>query len=132
MPFLLSFPRILKMHCSSLFLIGFASLGISRANLNGNDSSFSDCVNDADNRQCWSGPWGDFNITTDYYENTPDTGVIVEVSYSNFHQLIVSIGSLLTMSPFLLTEWKKKCMSTIIHFLALQSRQIGVILSSCM
>lgn len=119
----------------SVFLIaalGFVLLGISRADSDGDDSSSSDCVNDPDNRQCWSGPWGDFNITTDYYENIPDTGVIVEVSDSIFHRLIVSIGLLLTMSPLLLTELKRKCMSSIIHFLALLSRRIGVILLSCM
>ena len=42
-------------------------------------ASAQDCVNDATNRQCWNGPWGNFDINTDYYQNTPDTGEIVEV-----------------------------------------------------
>ena len=62
---------------STFLVVCFASLGISQAG--SDDDNSADCVNDADNRQCWSGPWGDFNITTDYYENTPYTGVVVEV-----------------------------------------------------
>jgi len=37
------------------------------------------CVNSPTNRQCWDGPWGNFDINTDYYENTPNTGKIAEV-----------------------------------------------------
>jgi len=33
------------------------------------------CVNSPSNRQCW----GDFDINTDYYANTPNTGRTVEV-----------------------------------------------------
>jgi hypothetical protein len=33
------------------------------------------CVNSPENRQCW----GEFDIDTDYYEVTPDTGRTVEV-----------------------------------------------------
>ena len=81
----------------SIFLagaLGFASVTISRAlELGPRDNSTSpDCVNDANNRQCWSGPWGNFDINTDYYENTPDTGVIVEVHDSTFHRLIIIIN----------------------------------------
>jgi len=36
------------------------------------------CVNSPQNRQCW----GDFDINTDYYANTPDTGRTVEVEAS--------------------------------------------------
>lgn len=36
------------------------------------------CVNSPENRQCW----GDFDINTDYYANTPDTGRTVEVKAS--------------------------------------------------
>jgi hypothetical protein len=38
--------------------------------------SSSQCVNSPTDRQCW----GDYNINTDYYETTPDTGVTVTVS----------------------------------------------------
>jgi len=34
------------------------------------------CVNSPTNRQCW----GEYNINTDYYQVTPDTGVTAEVS----------------------------------------------------
>ena len=34
-----------------------------------------DCVNRPSNRQCW----GKFNIDTDYYQTTPDTGITREV-----------------------------------------------------
>jgi len=40
------------------------------------------CVNNETNRQCWDGPYGTYNITTDYYKDTPDTGAIVEVLLS--------------------------------------------------
>lgn len=40
------------------------------------------CVNNETNRQCWDGPYGTYNITTDYYNDTPDTGAIVEVLIS--------------------------------------------------
>lgn len=43
------------------------------------DSYCGECVNSPTDRQCWDGPWGSFNINTDYYEDTPDTGKIVEV-----------------------------------------------------
>jgi hypothetical protein len=35
----------------------------------------SSCVNAATNRDCW----GDYNIDTNYYTTTPDTGVTVSV-----------------------------------------------------
>src|SRR5436190_338934 len=88
--------------------LGFASLTISLESDPGDDPPSSACVNDADNRQCWSGPWGNFDINTDYYENTPDTGVIVEVHDSTFHRLIISTGSLLIMSRFPLMELRRK------------------------
>jgi hypothetical protein len=58
------------------------------------DSLSSNCVNDPNNRQCWTGPWGEFNISTDYYENTPDTGEIVEVSqgFFNFLNTVLANG----------------------------------------
>jgi hypothetical protein len=40
-------------------------------------SSSSHCVNSPTDRQCW----GDYNINTDYYETTPDTGVTVTVRF---------------------------------------------------
>jgi hypothetical protein len=36
------------------------------------------CVNSPENRQCW----GEFDINTDYYAITPDTGRTVEVKAS--------------------------------------------------
>lgn len=52
----------------------------SRAKSSGPPSpASSGCVNSPTNRQCWNGPWGNFDINTDYYENTPNTGKIAEV-----------------------------------------------------
>ena len=39
----------------------------------------SECINGPTTRDCWDGDYGTFNITTDYYKNTPNTGRIVEV-----------------------------------------------------
>ena len=61
--------------------IGFFAFSAAQA------SSSDDCVNDPQNRQCWSGPWGQFDINTDYYQDTPDTGKIVEVIDLAFHCL---------------------------------------------
>lgn len=53
-----------------------ASSGMSRGD---DTTSAPQCINGPEDRQCWAGPWGTFDINTDYYENTPDTGRIVEV-----------------------------------------------------
>jgi hypothetical protein len=38
--------------------------------------SHTQCINSPTDRQCW----GEFDINTNYYEITPDTGRTVEVS----------------------------------------------------
>jgi hypothetical protein len=38
------------------------------------------CENSASDRSCW----GDYDLSTDYYTEVPDTGVTVEVSRSRF------------------------------------------------
>jgi hypothetical protein len=37
------------------------------------------CVNSETDRQCWDGGYGTYDVNTDYYKDTPDTGVTVEV-----------------------------------------------------
>jgi hypothetical protein len=49
----------------------------SKAYSSASPSSSSHCVNSPTDRQCW----GDYNINTDYYETTPDTGVTVTVRF---------------------------------------------------
>jgi hypothetical protein len=41
------------------------------------------CTNSPTSRQCWDGDYGTFNVSTDYYMNTPNTGRIVEVFVVN-------------------------------------------------
>lgn len=41
------------------------------------DTSSQECVNSPTNRQCW----GMYDISTDYYSVTPDTGHTVEVNF---------------------------------------------------
>src|ERR1700726_4937781 len=41
------------------------------------------CVNSETNRQCWDGPFGTYDVNTDYYLDTPDTGRTVEVAISS-------------------------------------------------
>lgn len=36
------------------------------------------CENSAEDRSCW----GDYDISTNYYETVPDTGVTVEVCFA--------------------------------------------------
>jgi hypothetical protein len=42
------------------------------------DTSAPLCMNSPENRQCW----GEYDINTDYYKNTPYTGRTVEVRQS--------------------------------------------------
>jgi hypothetical protein len=53
------------------------------------DEDCGQCVNSPTDRQCWDGPWGNFDINTDYYQNTPDTGKIVEVIATKFGEAYV-------------------------------------------
>jgi len=39
----------------------------------------SACTYGPSDRQCWDGDYGTYNITTDYYKDTPNTGRVVEV-----------------------------------------------------
>jgi hypothetical protein len=55
-----------------LGVVGFTSI------LSAKVSAQGACVNSPSNRQCS----GDFDINTDYYSNTPDTGRTVEVKTS--------------------------------------------------
>jgi hypothetical protein len=81
------------------------------------------CVNCPTDRQCW----GDFDINTNYYQNTPDTGVTKEV-YSFLVNTNSSIGLLLIMSQWRLTALKRSCWSSIINFPVQQSKPIGGIM----
>lgn len=47
------------------------------------------CVNSETNRQCWDGQYGTYDVNTDYYLDTPDTGRTVEVSSFDYLLLIV-------------------------------------------
>jgi hypothetical protein len=82
------------------------------------------CVNRPTDRQCW----GDFDINTNYYQNTPDTGVTKEV-YSFLVKTHNSIGLLLIMSPWRLMALKRSCWSSIINTPVQQSKPIGGIMS---
>jgi hypothetical protein len=54
-------------------------LSVLSWNVWGYASATKPCVNSPQNRQCW----GEFDINTDYYEVTPDTGRTVEVHAHN-------------------------------------------------
>src|SRR5579859_4656251 len=54
------------------------------------------CVNSETNRQCWDGPYGTYDVNTDYYLDTLDTGRTVEVFLSSAF-IDCSIGSRWTM-----------------------------------
>jgi hypothetical protein len=101
--------------------LGIGSFAVSAAQSSPND----DCVNNPQNRQCWSGPWGQFDINTDYYQHTPDTGEIVEVINFAFHCSYFSIGLLLTTLLWHLMASKRKCTFLIIRSQDLLSKQIG-------
>lgn len=45
------------------------------------------CVNSETDRQCWDGAYGTYDVNTDYYKDTPNTGAIVEV-FSSFALLM--------------------------------------------
>lgn len=51
------------------------------------NNSAPPCVNSPENRQCW----GQYDINTDYYKITPDTGRTVEVSFILGYELKCSI-----------------------------------------
>ena len=57
--------------------LGFGIVGLTSI-LSSKVSAQGACVNSPSNRQCW----GAFDINTDYYSNTPDTGRTVEVKTS--------------------------------------------------
>jgi hypothetical protein len=61
-----------RMKYLGLGVVGFTSI------LSAKVSAQGACVNSPSNRQCS----GDFDINTDYYSNTPDTGRTVEVKTS--------------------------------------------------
>lgn len=56
---------------SSVALLAPAVLGAAIAT----DSTSDSCTHSASDRQCWS---DGFDISTDYYANVPDTGVVRE------------------------------------------------------
>jgi hypothetical protein len=66
------------------FLAVAMGAGMARA-----DDDCGQCVNSPTDRQCWDGPWGNFDINTDYYQKTPDTGKIVEVIALKFGEAYV-------------------------------------------
>lgn len=55
---------------------------ISRVSTAPHKSSLSKrCTNSATDRACW----GDYDLSTNYYDAVPDTGVIVEVRFDEMH-----------------------------------------------
>jgi len=56
------------------FVVGFGSV-IGDETGNSTQPSSSACSNGPEDRQCW----GEFDINTNYYDVTPDTGNTVEV-----------------------------------------------------
>jgi hypothetical protein len=58
-----------------LSFLGLTSLALSvQAEPIAKNSLSKRCTNSAEDRTCW----GDFDITTNYYEDGPDTGVVRE------------------------------------------------------
>ena len=64
-----------------LVVVGLATLLFAKV------SAQTACVNSPSNRQCWR----DFDINTDCYANTPDTGQTVEVKASSIVLIIVLV-----------------------------------------
>jgi len=65
-----------------------AGLVVSASNCNSAFQPTPETLNGPENRQSW----GDFDINTNYYEVTPDTGRTVEVSFLGIHVVTSSIG----------------------------------------
>ena len=86
------------------------------------------CVNSPSNRQCW----GKFNIDTDYYQTTPDTGITREVWRVFDDELTFSIDSRWIMPRWPRTGFRDRCWWSIINILGLPLRLIGAIGSRCM
>ena len=69
-------PGSSEMIRSLLSVALYAGAAIAQSTTTSSSSSTStSCVNSATSRNCW----GDYNIDTDYYSTTPDTGVTVSV-----------------------------------------------------
>lgn len=66
----------------SLAFAAFGSFSSARslASQSFDDRQVSSCENTATSRGCW----GEYDINTDYYEVTPDTGATKEVCFSIF------------------------------------------------
>jgi len=87
-PLFFSYPFLLcNMHISSFLASSLAFLHCVNAAPTISDSVLSKrCTNSATDRSCW----GDYDLSTNYYEEAPDTGVVVEYWF----ELVNSTSSL--------------------------------------
>jgi len=107
----------------SCFLLALSMMAVA---LPSNTTSKLPCVNCPTNRQCW----GKYDINTDYYKITPDTGRTVEVFIlrSPFHFFFdSSISWQWIMWLWLPMAFPVRCSCTIINSLVLSLKQIGEI-----
>ena len=117
MPLLDSFPDFRYVNFDNLFKMLFLSvlslllLSTSiTAHPHSSSSSLSKrCVNSADDRTCW----GDYDISTNYYEVSPDTGVVREywfditnttASPDGIEHLIMAVNGTVP-GPTIIADW---------------------------
>jgi hypothetical protein len=119
-------PPLFSMHFLPSLLASSLSLIISGVSAAPHESHLGKrCTNSASDRSCW----GDYDLSTDYYNTVPDTGVTREVIFPYFlHENILTVSSttsnLSTQQLHPMESREMSCLS-MEHFLALLSSPTG-------
>lgn len=119
-------PPLFSMHFLPSLLASSLSLIISGVSAASHESHLGKrCTNSASDRSCW----GDYDLSTDYYNTVPDTGVTREVIFPYFlHENILTVSSttsnLSTQQLHPMESREMSCLS-MEHFLALLSSPTG-------